>query len=286
MSNSLPGNQKILCSNLTSKRYTNVHNSSLYITDDNNMAIFPGDGGQVRTFDLTQVLQRAQLMAQLMTVFIADLVDGRLETSKTLTVRFSEFEASVMGIASKVNDALEQEDSVILTDGQGNQILDTEETRGSAFWKQNARKVCAVKEGHLQQLQGSKKRRLSRRDDNGLDAVFDTIEEVVLEAQGLQEVSATTKELTNLASSNRRTPVSLTEAEAAAVKDASACVVCKGCLLLRAHHHLMVEDKLRLGRPTWSTGLGKHCVVPAACHGGSAAAEILGLAALAVLVHH
>ncbi len=69
------------------------------------------------------------------TVFIADLVDGRLETSKTLTVRFSEFEASVMGITSKVNDALEQEDSVILTDGQGNQILDTEGTRGKLINK-------------------------------------------------------------------------------------------------------------------------------------------------------
>lgn len=64
------------------------------------------------------------------TIFIADLVEGRLETSKTLTVRFSEFEASVMGITSKVNDALEQEDSFILTDGQGKQILDTEGTRG------------------------------------------------------------------------------------------------------------------------------------------------------------
>ncbi|KAK0147759.1 hypothetical protein N1851_012546 [Merluccius polli] len=162
------------------------------------------------------------------TVFIADVVDGRLETSKTLTVRFSEFEASVMAITSKVNDALEQEDSFILTDGQGKQILDTEGARGSAFWKQNARKVCAVKEGDLQQLHGSKRRRLSRRDDNGLDEVFDTIEEVVLAAQGLQEVSATIKELTNLASSNRRTTVSLTEDEAAAVKNAFACVVCKG----------------------------------------------------------
>ncbi|XP_029905488.1 RING finger protein 141-like [Myripristis murdjan] len=131
-----------------------------------------------------------------------------------------------MGITNKINDALE--DSVILTDGQGNQILDTEGTRGSAFWKQNARKVCAVKEGDLQQLQGSKKRRLSRRDDNGLDAVLDTIEKVVLAAQGLQEVSATIKELANLASSNRRTTVSLTEAEAAAIRDAFACVVCKG----------------------------------------------------------
>lgn len=57
-------------------------------------------------------------------------MDGKLETSTTLTVRFSELEASVMGILYKVNDALEQEDSRILTDGQGNKILDSEGTRG------------------------------------------------------------------------------------------------------------------------------------------------------------
>lgn len=58
-----------------------------------------------------------------------------LETSKTLTVRFSEFEASVMGITNKVNDALEHEDSFILTDGQGKRILDTEGTRGKLINK-------------------------------------------------------------------------------------------------------------------------------------------------------
>ncbi|KAM4615440.1 uncharacterized protein ACJ7VT_010553 isoform 1-T1 [Polymixia lowei] len=255
-------------------RIFQVHGSSLYVTDDTNVAIFPGNDGHFSTVDLrvrghyevhgesndvgepsgvpgpfnptrfsfrrptsaaadSALTARPSARAPVVktfqrTVFIADLVEGRLETSKTLTVRFSEFEASVMGITSKVNDALEQEDSAILTDGQGNQILDTEGTRGSAFWKQNARKVCAVKEGDLQQLQGSKRRRLSRRDDNGLDAVFDTIEEVVLAAQGLREVSNTIKELTNLASSNPRTTVSLTVSEAAAIKDAFGCVVCKG----------------------------------------------------------
>ncbi|XP_072564080.1 uncharacterized protein [Paramormyrops kingsleyae] len=163
------------------------------------------------------------------TIFIADLVDGKLETSRALTVRFSEFEASVMGITSKVNEALEQEDSVILTDGQGNKILETEGTRGSAFWRQNARKVLAVKVEDFLQLQGNKKRRLSRRDDNGLDAVFDKIEEVVLASQGLQEVSTTMKELMELASSNRR--VSLAAAEAATIKDAFACLICKGPLV-------------------------------------------------------
>lgn len=64
-----------------------------------------------------------------------------------------------------------------------------------------------------------------------MDAVFDTIEEVVLAAQGLREVSKTIEELTDLACSNRRTTVSLTEAEAAAVKDVFTCTCLHSCFL-------------------------------------------------------
>lgn len=64
-------------------------------------------------------------------VFIADLMNGKLESRQTLTVRFSEFEASVEGILSKVHDALREEDTFILTDGQGNRIIDSEGTRGT-----------------------------------------------------------------------------------------------------------------------------------------------------------
>ncbi|XDV19488.1 hypothetical protein PO909_024953, partial [Leuciscus waleckii] len=242
---------------------------SLYITDDSNIALFPGPDGRFSTLDLivrghyevhgessvedsstgsvpathptrfsfhrptsaagsaagSAARASANQRAIFRNIFIAELVDGKLETSTTLTVRFSEFEASVMGILYKVNDALEQEDSRILTDGQGNKILDSEGTRGSAFWKQNARKIFAVKEEHFLQLQASKKR--SRREDTGLDLVFDRIEEVVLASQGLQEVSTTMKELMEFANSNRRTTLSLTEAQAAAVRDAFACIVCK-----------------------------------------------------------
>ncbi|CAM4467892.1 unnamed protein product [Leuciscus chuanchicus] len=155
-----------------------VHGPSLYITDDSNIALFPGPDGRFSTLDLivrghyevhgessvedsstgsvpathptrfsfhrptsaagsaagsaarASANQRANLTKTFQrNIFIAELVDGKLETSTTLTVRFSEFEASVMGILYKVNDALEQEDSRILTDGQGNKILDSEGTR-------------------------------------------------------------------------------------------------------------------------------------------------------------
>ena len=62
-------------------------------------------------------------------ILIAELVEVKLETSKTLTV-FTEFEASVTGILSKVNEALGQEDMLILTNSQGKKILDSEGTKG------------------------------------------------------------------------------------------------------------------------------------------------------------
>lgn len=68
----------------------------------------------------------------------------------------------------------------------------------------------------------------SHREDTGLDDVFDKSEEVVLAAQGPREVSTTMHELIDLANSNCRTTTSLTEAQAAAVRDAFACVVCTG----------------------------------------------------------
>lgn len=64
---------------------------------------------------------------------IADVLNGKLETSKMVTVRFSEFEACVPTIISKVKEALGQEESVILTDSQGNEIMDSEGTRGNCL---------------------------------------------------------------------------------------------------------------------------------------------------------
>lgn len=58
-------------------------------------------------------------------VFLADLVGGKWTPQK---IRFHEHKASVPGILAKVQDAIGSEDGMILTDGQGNEILDTEET--------------------------------------------------------------------------------------------------------------------------------------------------------------
>lgn len=64
---------------------------------------------------------------------MAELVNGRLQPSRMLVIRFFEGDATdttVQGILAKVQDALGAYDPLILTDGQGNEILDSEGTRG------------------------------------------------------------------------------------------------------------------------------------------------------------
>lgn len=56
-------------------------------------------------------------------------MDGTLETRKTLTVRFTEFQASVTGMTHKVSIDYDEEDSLLLTDGQGNRIVNSEGSR-------------------------------------------------------------------------------------------------------------------------------------------------------------
>lgn len=63
-------------------------------------------------------------------VFFADVLNGKLQTSKMVTVRFTELEACVATVTSKVKEALGEQESIILTDSQGNQIIDSEGTRG------------------------------------------------------------------------------------------------------------------------------------------------------------
>ncbi len=70
----------------------------------------------------------------------------------------------------------------------------------------------------------------SQRDDgsSGLQDVFERIEEVVLTAQGLQEVTVVMKELSDVASSNRRTTLVMTNSQAQQLQAAFSCNVCKG----------------------------------------------------------
>ena len=68
----------------------------------------------------------------------------------------------------------------------------------------------------------------SQHEDTDLPLVVDQIEEVILASQGLKDVSETLRDLANFAHANRRTSISLSNSQAAAVKAAFACIICGG----------------------------------------------------------
>lgn len=142
-----------------------------------------------------------------------------------VVLRFLEFEATIQGIIGKVQDAIGSHDTMILTDAQGNAILESEGTTGSQYWKQNARKILAVRERDFQELQSTKKRRISRKDEDaaGIGEVTEKIEELVLASQSLPDVTAAIRELTNLAATQR---VILTPSQLQTIKQGFCCVVC------------------------------------------------------------
>ncbi|KAF1394354.1 hypothetical protein PFLUV_G00025680 [Perca fluviatilis] len=147
-------------------------------------------------------------------VLIADVVDGRPQTSRAVTVNFSDFEASVPAITAKVVEALGQEETVVLIDNHGNQIVDCEGTRGSAFWKQHARKVSAVPEAQFELLRNNKRRRESRNEDT-----HDELRE------NLEVVSSTLKNLTKFIQDNPVTPP-LSRRQIDIIKNAFTCIIC------------------------------------------------------------
>ncbi|KAL2081072.1 hypothetical protein ACEWY4_022925 [Coilia grayii] len=129
-----------------------------------------------------------------------------------LVVRFFEGDANVQGILVKVQDALGAYDPLILTDGQGNEILDSEGTRGSLYWKQSARKILAIPEMQFMELKSGKRRRSARNDEAvGLQEAYDKIEEVVMAAQSLPDVTEAIKKLSQLAIESRSSIHILTE---------------------------------------------------------------------------
>ncbi|KAI7796527.1 hypothetical protein IRJ41_000475 [Triplophysa rosa] len=111
----------------------------------------------------------------------------------------------------------------------GNEILDSEGTKGSLYWKQNARKVFVISEQDFPEFQGTKRKRSSSRKDDetsGLQDVYEKIEEVVLASQGLQQVISSIKELSEL--SSQTSAKTLTDVQMQKIKAAFTCIVCKG----------------------------------------------------------
>ncbi|XP_078022892.1 uncharacterized protein LOC144462609 [Epinephelus lanceolatus] len=250
-------------------RIFQVSSHSLYMTDDANVALFPGASGVFSSLDLNprthyevhgeaedtsgpanSTGQRFSFMRTPATttsstpqrtasappratvsktfhrsVYLAEVVGGRLSPSRTVVVRFLECEATLQGIIGKVQDAIGNHDPVVLTDAQGNAILESEGTTGSQYWKQNARKILAVREQDFQELQDKKRRRTSRKDEDaaGIGDVTEKVEELVTAAQSLPDVTAAIRELTSLATTQK---VILTPSQLQAIKQGFCCVVC------------------------------------------------------------
>ncbi|CAL8342203.1 unnamed protein product [Arctogadus glacialis] len=158
-------------------------------------------------------------------VYLAEVVGGKLNPSRMVMVRFAECEASLQGIATKVQDAIGSHEPLILTDAQGNAIVESEGTTGLPYWRQNARKILAVPEKDFTELQGTKRRRMSQKNEEvgGIAEVTDKIEELVLASQSLPDVTLAIRELTSLAAVQRLT---LTHSQLQAIKHGFSCAFC------------------------------------------------------------
>ncbi|XP_029953571.1 CREB-binding protein-like isoform X2 [Salarias fasciatus] len=114
-------------------------------------------------------------------IHVAEVVHGKLAVSKTVVIHFSEAEATVEGIATKVREALGSEEGFTLTDSQGHEILDSEDTRSSQYWKQNSGNIFALPESEFRDFQNGRRAKRSR------SAKDSDLHDVVQQIDGLKE---------------------------------------------------------------------------------------------------
>lgn len=138
-----------------------------------------------------------------------------------VVLRLLEFEATTTGILAKIHDALQSDDPLILTDAQGNEIVDSEGTR--VLEAKCKKKNLAVPEHIFNEFQqGTKGKILSHKymDSTSLQGVYDKTEEEILAAQGLNEVTRVIKDLSTHASNTRGAMLVLTNTMITHMKDA------------------------------------------------------------------
>ncbi|KAL3047910.1 hypothetical protein OYC64_021968 [Pagothenia borchgrevinki] len=102
-------------------------------------------------------------------------------------IRFVESEASVPLITGKVNVAMGDSEEYILTDTVGNEIVESEGTTGSLYWKPNARKIHAVESSAFRQWRRRSSR--SRNEVSEVHTLSNKVEELLDASQGLEEVT-------------------------------------------------------------------------------------------------
>ncbi|KAL1279220.1 hypothetical protein QQF64_025893 [Cirrhinus molitorella] len=163
-------------------------------------------------------------------IHIAEIVNEKLSTSRTVVIRFLEAEANVEGIISKVKDALSCHEPLTLTDSQGNELTDSEATRSSHYWKQNSRKIYAIPEQDFVEFQNGRRAKISRKVEDGssLQEVIAKIDLLKQAAEGLQDITSTINQLSELAKT--KTTAVTSNACLSLIKDAFSCLVCKALL--------------------------------------------------------
>ncbi|XP_027132668.1 uncharacterized protein LOC113745337 [Larimichthys crocea] len=117
-------------------------------------------------------------------IHVSEVMDGKLVPTRVVVVRFVEAEASVSVILEKLKVAMGDDEDYIFTDTLGNEIVESEGTSGSLYWRQNARKTYAIESTAFRQW---RRQRRSRKD--AVQMLKDQVEELLDASQGLDEVT-------------------------------------------------------------------------------------------------
>lgn len=163
-------------------------------------------------------------------IHVADIVNDKLSTSRTVVIRFLEADATVERITAKVKDALGCDEPITLTDSQGNEIVDSDGTRSSQYWKQNSRKIYATSEYDFVEFQNGRRAKASRRAEDSLSAqeVIGKINQPKQAAESLQDITTTINQLSELAKS--KTTIVMPDACLHSLKEAFTCLICKALM--------------------------------------------------------
>ncbi|XP_060729279.1 uncharacterized protein LOC132847758 [Tachysurus vachellii] len=163
-----------------------------------------------------------------LTIFLGQLEGDKIVQDKALIIPFQESEACLSTITTKVKEALAigADENIILTDSQGNLLLDSPGTKGSSYWKQSSRRFFAIKDVFAEMGRRRKRRKLGqakRHEESELLEIRDKIEEVLLASEGLPAVSAKLRELSKHSEG-------LTEQQSEILKTSFRCNVCRGVM--------------------------------------------------------
>ncbi|XP_033974344.1 uncharacterized protein LOC117472986 [Trematomus bernacchii] len=150
-------------------------------------------------------------------IHVSDIMDGKIVSTRVVMIRFVESEASVPLITGKVNVAMGDSEEYILTDTVGNEIVESEGTTGSLYWKPNARKIHAVESSAFRQWRRRSSR--SRNEVSEVHTLSNKVGELLDASQGLEEV---TRKISDIVAASHDLVVPRPE-----VKQAFSCLICR-----------------------------------------------------------